>query len=443
MQSNHYECDVIVIGGGVAGLAAAAILARKGKNVRLFEQSHALGGRAQTKVQDGFYLNIGPHALYRGGRGIEILRELGVEPRGKVPSVSGAFAVKDGIKHTFPAGAVSLLTTSLFGLSAKLEAARLLASLSKIDGYRLMSLSVRDWLDENVSHSEVRDFVLAAFRVATYTNAPELMSAGTAIEQLKKAQDKSVLYLDGGWQTLVGGLRKAALEAGVIIETETRIEAVTRGAPGAVEGVRLADGRALQASIAVIAASPSVAAALVEAAGQTPPASLAQWADEAVPVKAACLDIALSRLPVPRATFALGIDRPLYLSVHSAAARLAPEGAALIHAAKYLAPEHDESSESVERELERLLDLIQPGWRDALVYRRFLPDMMVMNALPLARLDGARGRPSPQVTEVPGLYVVGDWVGAEGLLVDASLASAKQAAEMIAARSASAVGAIV
>jgi pyruvate/2-oxoglutarate dehydrogenase complex dihydrolipoamide dehydrogenase (E3) component len=34
---------------------------------------------------------------------------------------------------------------------------------------------------------------------------------------------------------------------------------------------------------------------------------------------------------------------------------------------------------------------------------------------------------------VPGLYVVGDWVGAEGLLVDASLASARRAAELIAA----------
>jgi phytoene dehydrogenase-like protein len=125
--------DVAVIGGGVAGLAAAALIARSSRTVRLFEQSRTLGGRSQTKHQDGFYLNIGPHALYRGGSGIEVLRELGVEARGRVPSVSGAFATKHGIKHTFPAGGVSLLTTSLFGLSAKLEAARLLASIGKID----------------------------------------------------------------------------------------------------------------------------------------------------------------------------------------------------------------------------------------------------------------------------------------------------------------------
>ena len=142
MQSNQNPGDVVVIGGGVAGLAAAAFIARDGKRVLLFEQSHSLGGRAQTKQQDGFYLNLGPHALYRGGRGIEVLRELGIEPRGKVPSVSGAFAVKNGVKHTFPAGAISLFTTSLFGLSAKLEAARFLASLGRIDGAQFMHLSL-------------------------------------------------------------------------------------------------------------------------------------------------------------------------------------------------------------------------------------------------------------------------------------------------------------
>jgi phytoene dehydrogenase-like protein len=429
MQSNNSH-DVIVIGGGIAGLAAATFIAKSGISVRLFEQSRALGGRAQTKQQDGFYLNIGPHALYRGGRGIEVLRELGIEPQGHVPSVSGAFAVKDGAKHTFPAGAVSLLMTSLFGLSAKLEAGRLLASISKIDGNRVMGMSVQEWLDQNVSHAEVKEFLLAAFRVATYINAPVLMSAGAAIEQLKKAQDKSVLYLDNGWQTLVDGVREAAAGNRVEIDTGVRVDAVTRDGTGAVSGIRLADGSEVKSSTVVIASSPSIVAALVEDFERT---LLATWAAQAIPVRAACLDLALRRLPGPKATFALGIDRPHYFSVHSATAQLAPEGSAMIHVAKYLPPDHKKSRESVEQELESLLDLVQPGWREVVVYRRFLPDMIVMNALPMAAMDGTRGRPGPQVIDVPGLFVVGDWVGDEGLLVDASLASARRAAELIAA----------
>ncbi|MFP5265523.1 MAG: phytoene desaturase family protein [Blastocatellia bacterium] len=430
MQSSEQRSDAVVVGGGVSGLAAAVFLARGGKSVRLFEQSHAAGGRARTRQQGGFYLNIGPHALYRGGRGIEILRELGVELRGRVPSVSGAFAVKGGVKHTFPAGMVSLLTTSLFGLPAKLETARLLGSIAKLDGAAAMGMSLREWVDSHISHADVREFLLAVFRVSTYTNAPERMSAGAAIEQLKLAFTKSVLYLDGGWQTIVDGLMRKAEQAGVSVEAGAKVEVVLRDAAGAARGVRLADGREFGSRNVVIASSPAVAARLVEHGRQT---SLARWADEAVTVKAACLDVALDYLPKPKATFALGVDRPLYLSVHSAAARLAPEGGAMIHVAKYLPPDHDDAPEAVERELEGLLDLVQPGWRAAVAQRRFLPDLVVMNDTATALRDGTKGRPGPRVSDVPGLFVSGDWVGGEGLLVDASLASAKQAAELVAA----------
>jgi phytoene dehydrogenase-like protein len=150
-----------------------------------------------------------------------------------------------------------------------------------------------------------------------------------------------------------------------------------------------------------------------------------------MPVKAACLDVALSRLPDPRARFALGIDAPLYFSVHSASASLAPAGAAMIHVAKYLRPDHTARAEDDEREMEGLLDLVQPGWRKVIVYRRMLPDMIVMNAIATVQTEGTEGRPGPAVPDVPGLFVAGDWVGREGLLVDASLASAKQAAELI------------
>lgn len=429
MQSSNQQYDVIVIGGGVAGLAAAAFAARSGKRALVLEQSHALGGRARTKQQDGFHLNIGAHALYRGGRGIEILNELGVEIKGHMPSVSGAFAVKGGVKHTFPAGIVSLLTTSLFGLSSKIETARLLGSIAKLDSEQMLSMSARHWIDANLSQPDVKDFVLALFRVSTYTNAPDEMSAGAAIKQVQMALAKNVLYLDGGWQTIVDGLEQSAKSAGVAIETGAKVRSIERDSRGAVRSIRLNDGRVIAAQNIIVASSPDAAVELVEGGRHT---SLAKWADEAAPVRAATLDVALKYLPKPKATFALGIDRPLYFSVHSASAQLAPEGGALIHVMKYLAPDEKDSNEDIERELEGLLDLMQPGWRDALVHSRFLPDLLVMHAMPIAEREGTRGRPGPQVDDAPGLFVVGDWVGQEGMLADASLASAKRAAEMIA-----------
>src|SRR5688572_8204582 len=175
METSNERTDTIIIGGGIAGLAAAALIAKQGKSVRLLEQSPALGGRARTREQDGFFLNIGAHALYRAGRGLEVLRELGVEPKGKVGATAKAQAVHEGIKYTLPGGLVSLLTTSLFGLSAKMEMAKLLGSLQKIDGQPLMNVTLRQWLDKEISHDEVKEFLQSVFQLSTYINAPELM----------------------------------------------------------------------------------------------------------------------------------------------------------------------------------------------------------------------------------------------------------------------------
>ncbi len=432
MQNNQQRFDAVVIGGGIGGLTTAAFLARQGKRVQVLEKASAIGGRARTKEQDGFYFNIGAHALYRGGQGIKILRELGIQPQGHVPQVSGGYAIHGGRKHTLPFGSISMLTTDLFGLSAKMEVGRLLGSLAKIDGQPLMKMSMSEWLNKTLTDKTARELVLATFRLSTYVNAPDLMSAGTAIEQLKLALTESVLYLDGGWQTLVDGLRNVVAAAGATITTDARVEAVERDKKGAVKAVRLADRQRLTTEVVIIAASPKEAAALVENGGKT---SLARYAKEAIPVKAAALDIALSELPVKKATFALGIDAPLYLSVHSLAAKVAPEGSALVSLLKYLPLKHETSSEEDERELEALMDLVQPSWREVILHKRFLPAVTTLNAIPLASKSGVEGRPSPQVDDIGGLYVVGDWVGNEGLLVDASLASAKQAATMVMARS--------
>jgi phytoene desaturase len=50
----------VVIGGGVAGLASAALLARDGFDVTLLEKNAALGGRAGSWSHDGFRFDTGP-----------------------------------------------------------------------------------------------------------------------------------------------------------------------------------------------------------------------------------------------------------------------------------------------------------------------------------------------------------------------------------------------
>ncbi|MCA9535165.1 MAG: FAD-dependent oxidoreductase, partial [Myxococcales bacterium] len=48
-MADEHETDVVVVGGGLAGLLVAEATARAGRRVVVLERSHAPGGRARTQ----------------------------------------------------------------------------------------------------------------------------------------------------------------------------------------------------------------------------------------------------------------------------------------------------------------------------------------------------------------------------------------------------------
>src|SRR5258707_193462 len=184
-------------------------------------------------------------------------------------------------------------------------------------------------------------------RVTSFTNDPDRQSAGAAIEQLQLGIRGNVLYLDGGWQTIVDGLRRVAIDAGARITGGAHVVSLERR-DRQIDGVRLGDGRTVRAAAVIVTGAPADVAALTE------------WTspyEGLEPVRVATLDVALRSLPKPKYSVAFGVDTPLYFSVHSMSARLAPEGGALIHVSKYLQP--GAASNATEQELEVLLDRLQ------------------------------------------------------------------------------------
>jgi phytoene dehydrogenase-like protein len=419
--------NVVIVGGGMAGLAASIYLARGGRTVTLFEKRRYLGGRAITHLRHGFRINLGPHAFYRGGAGSAVLRELGIPVRGGVPDGNG-IAMRGEERHKFPGNRWSLITTGLWNAKEKIEAARLLMRVRRSRNVSAIAgMSERQWLDGQVSSERVREVIEALFRLATYCHEAEKISAAAAVGQLRRAM-RGVIYVDEGWQKIVDALHSSAVAAGVNFVTSSRIVAIDidNGVRAIEFGELEADdqdtaelripyvprqhpGTRLATDTVLLAVDPPTARELVV---DVP------WPQMRTAM-VSTLDLALSRLPKPENYFALGIDRPLYFSVHSKWAQLTPKGGALIHVARYGSGE--------ESELETLLDEMQPGWRELVVHRRFLPSMIVSNAL-IAPAPAAR--PAP-ITPIRGLYLAGDWVGDIGLLSDASLASARTAARAI------------
>jgi hypothetical protein len=91
---------------------------------------------------------------------------------------------------------------------------------------------------------------------------------------------------------------------------------------------------------------------------------------------------------------------------------------------KYLEPGVATEPGGDERELEELLTLVQPGWQARTTARRFLPRLVSTNAL----VEASARRPEVDATGIEGAFIAGDWVGDKGMLLDAALASAREAA---------------
>jgi phytoene dehydrogenase-like protein len=411
--------DTIIVGGGIAGLTAATYLARAKKKVLVLERSKDLGGRARTENDGGFFLNLGAHALYRGGAAQAVLAELGVPTHGHYVAGTGAYAIAGGKLHTLPSGPLSLITTGLLSLGAKLEVARVLGTLGKEAKKLAPEQTLAEWTAQAAADPAARSLVEMLARIATYGSDPSSLSAIAGVRQIATALQHGVEYVDGGWSTLVGGLTEAAKKAGVRFESSARVTKVG-------DGVTLEDGRHLSASTVILTVSPKDAAAMFSGAAHE---LLADFAARAVPAVAACLDIGLSSLPKPKSFAAFGTDQPIYVSVHSKVAKLAPDGSALLHCLKYLDPHAPQDAAADERELEDAVELLQPGWRSAIVKKRFLPRMTVMNALIPPAKSGAPHRPGirfPGTAE--NVFFAGDWITSDNMLADTSFASAKQAA---------------
>jgi phytoene dehydrogenase-like protein len=350
---------------------------------------------------------------------------LGLKFSGAFPKPGRASVTLGPKSYPLPASFASLVTSRFLTVREKWRLFKFFRDVPKMELRWLDWLTIGDWVREYAGDGNLAKLLHTLFRLTTYANDPQHVSAGAVLEQFRLGLRGNVWYLDGGWQTMIDGLRSYVEDHNGRVHTEARVEQVREQADG-VE-IQFAGADTVRAGAAVLAVEPATACRVLALDEQH---ALSRWSREARPARNACLDVALTKLPRPLDGFALGLDRPNYFSVHSNSAQLGPEGIAVVHLMKYLGPHHPESNAAVEVELEAYLDQIQPGWRAFVHTRRFLPNMVVTHGAPLAAQGGLAGRPSVEVADRPHAFLAGDWVGNSSQLADASTASGARAAEL-------------
>ena len=276
--------DVVVIGGGFAGLSAAVALSNRGFRVAVLESKPALGGRAYSFAdsETGDFVDNGQHVLM--GCYAETFRFLNrIGQSGQLvfhPDLAIEMLERDGARRRAQnralAGAATLvaalmrygLLTPRERLGAMVAGLRMLR-MHRYDRGRLGQMTVRTVMDVLGQSERARQCLWYPLAIATLNEDPDLASAALLAEVLKRAffsrrSDSAFVYAKVGLSDLYcpGSVRMIESSGG-LVETRAVVEMLEFGAEGRIEGVRLRDGRRLQAANFIAAVPPAQLARLL------------------------------------------------------------------------------------------------------------------------------------------------------------------------------------
>src|SRR5712692_4431899 len=123
--------DVVIVGGGIAGLATAYELSRRGVSFVVLERAARAGGVILSEEIDGFTIDGGPDSLLiQKPEGIRLCEEIGLGNRLIATSPPRIAYIQRGSRlHPLPAASVlgiptrvgPFLTTRLFSWPGKLR----------------------------------------------------------------------------------------------------------------------------------------------------------------------------------------------------------------------------------------------------------------------------------------------------------------------------------
>lgn len=281
---------VVIVGAGLAGLAAALHLAGAGHRVTLVEREPIPGGRNGLLTREGFHFDTGPVVFTMTSLLDEAFAAVGQTTGDHV-----TLDLLDPAYHTFFADGSRLKVRP--GHEPMRE--EILRECGPADAARFDEMVA--WL------RELNDLELPHFIDANFSSPIDLLrSPGAAVkllrlgglkrlgpEMARRFSDERlrrvfsfqamyaglaparalalfaiITYMDsvkgvyfprGGMHAVPRAMAKAAQEAGVDIRYGTEVERVERHTSGAVSGVRLSDGEVIKADAVVVTADLPVA----------------------------------------------------------------------------------------------------------------------------------------------------------------------------------------
>jgi protoporphyrinogen/coproporphyrinogen III oxidase len=197
-SNSESTTDVVVVGGGISGLACAYRLQNLGRSVALLESSPEPGGLLGTKSQSGFLFETGPQSFQGTETMLALARELGIENElCRADPKAPRYILRRGKLIEVPTTPQALLSSSLLGVKSRLQVASEAFRRTKAPSHEE---SVAAFVRRKFGH-EILEYLVTPFVSGVYAGDPEKLSLRAAFPML------------GEWEREYGSVLRGAMKS--------------------------------------------------------------------------------------------------------------------------------------------------------------------------------------------------------------------------------------
>ncbi len=190
--------QVVVIGGGISGLACAYRFWQLGVPVTLLEADERAGGLIGTVEEEGFLFETGPQSFQGTDSALDLVRELGLEvDLCQADPQAPRYVMRHGRLQQLPMSPQAVLRSSLLGMGARWKLASEALRKTKPP---TEEESVAQFVRRKFGH-EILEYLVAPFVSGAYAGDPEKLSLRAAFPSLEE------------WERTYGSVLRGAMKS--------------------------------------------------------------------------------------------------------------------------------------------------------------------------------------------------------------------------------------
>jgi protoporphyrinogen/coproporphyrinogen III oxidase len=199
--------QVVVIGGGISGLACAYRLQQLGVPVTLLEACDRVGGLMGTVERDGFLFESGPQSFQGTDTLLQLVRELGLDAElCQADPRAPRYVLRNGRLQKVPMSPQAVLGASLLGYGARWK---VVSEPFRRTQPPSEEESVARFVRRKFGH-EILEYLVAPFVSGVYAGDPEKLSLRAAFPTLEEWERQHGSILRGAMKSRAAGPKKSS-----------------------------------------------------------------------------------------------------------------------------------------------------------------------------------------------------------------------------------------